>query len=89
MSLRWNHRRSMIMSDPDAESKEAPARNDGGQSLFGVTMLELRIFHCRYIINEAAGLFCGGEVHRVSYCKKHYRLCYVPTKPAPKASSSQ
>jgi len=40
--------------------------------------LELRIFHCRYIIDEA--LFCGGTVHRVSYCKDHYRLCYIRAK---------
>jgi hypothetical protein len=47
----------------------------------GVTLLELRIFHCRYIVNEAETVFCGAEVHRVSYCKKHYRLCYVMAKP--------
>ena len=68
----------MIMDDLDAKSKEAPLRNDGGQSLFGVTILELRIFHCRYIVNE--GIFCGDTVHRVSYCKAHYRLCYVKAK---------
>ena len=81
MSLRWNHRRKMIMDDLDAKSKEAPLRNDGGQSLFGVTILNLRIFHCRYIVSE--GLFCGVEVHRVSYCRAHYRLCYVAKKPSP------
>ena len=68
----------MIMDDLDAKSKKAPLRNDGGQSLSGVTMLELRIFHCRYIVSEA--LFCGDTVHRVSYCKAHYRLCYVRAK---------
>lgn len=68
----------MIMSDVDGQSKEAPVKNGGGQSLFGVTILELRIFHCRYIVSE--GLFCGGAVHRVSYCKAHYRLCYVRAK---------
>ena len=78
MSLRWKHRRNMIMDDLDAKSKEAPARNDGGQSLSGVTMLELRIFHCRYIVSGA--LFCGDTVHRVSYCKAHYRLCYIRAK---------
>ena len=70
----------MIMDDLDAKSKKAPLRNDGGQSLSGVTMLELRIFHCRYIISEAEALFCGAEVHRVSYCKAHYRLCYIRAK---------
>ena len=78
MSLRLNHRRNMIMDDLDAESKEAPLRNGEGQQLSGVTLLELRIFHCRYIVNE--GIFCGGEVHRVSYCKAHYRLCYIKAK---------
>ena len=75
----------MIMDDLDAKSKKAPLRNDGGQSLSGVTMLELRIFHCRYIISEAEALFCGAEVHRVSYCKAHYRLCYIRAK-APASS---
>ena len=87
VSPRWNHRRKMIMDDLDQFRKEAPPRNEGSQSLFGVTILELRIFHCRYIVSGA--LFCGDTVHRVSYCKAHYRLCYIPTKPAPKASSSQ
>ena len=74
----------MIMDDLDAKSKKASLRNDGGQSLSGVTMLELRIFHCRYIVSGA--LFCGDTVHRVSYCKTHYRLCYVRTK-APASNS--
>ena len=68
----------MTMSDMDDEIKEAPVKNGGGQSLSGVTMLELRIFHCRYIVSD--GIFCGGEVHRVSYCKAHYRLCYIRAK---------
>ena len=79
MSLRWNHRRNMIMDDLDAKSKEALPRNGEGQQLSGVTLLELRIFHCRYIVSGA--LFCGDTVHRVSYCKAHYRLCYVKAKP--------
>jgi hypothetical protein len=76
----------MIMDDLDQSRKEAPPRNEGGQSLFGVTILELRIFHCRYIVSEAEALFCGAEVHRVSYCKTHYRLCYVKAK-APASNS--
>ena len=76
----------MIMDDLDAKSKEAPVRNEGSQSLSGVTMLELRIFHCRYIVSEAEALFCGAEVHRVSYCKTHYRLCYIKAK-SPASSS--
>jgi hypothetical protein len=76
----------MIMDDLDLQSKEAPVRNDGGQSLFGVTILELRMFHCRYIVSD--GFFCGDEVHRVSYCKAHYRLCYVKPKRPPPATES-
>jgi hypothetical protein len=73
----------MIMDDLDAKSKEALPRNGEGQQLSGVTLLELRIFHCRYIVNE--GIFCGAEVHRVSYCKTHYRLCYIKAR-APASS---
>ena len=79
----------MIMDDLDAKSKKAPLRNDGGQSLSGVTMLELRIFHCRYIVSEAEALFCGAEVHRVSYCKTHYSLCYVKPKRPPPVPASE
>ena len=71
------------MSDVDNQNNEAPVISGGGQSLSGVTILELRIFHCRYIVSDA--LFCGVEVHRVSYCKDHYRLCYVKAK-APASS---
>jgi hypothetical protein len=70
----------MIMDDFDQSRKKALLRNEGGQPLLGVTLLELRIFHCRYIVSEAEALFCGGEVHRVSYCKVHYRLCYIKAK---------
>ena len=79
----------MTMSDMDDEIKEAPVKNGGGQSLSGVTILELRIFHCRYIVSEAKGIFCGDTVHRVSYCKTHYSLCYVkPKRPPPVPASA-
>jgi len=76
----------MIMDDLDAKSKEALPRNGEGQQLSGVTLLELRIFHCRYIVSE--GFFCGDTVHRVSYCKAHYRLCYLPPKRSPVPASA-
>lgn len=72
------------MDDLEGQSKEAPVRNDGGQSLFGVTLLELRLVNCRYVIGsdeDHGAIFCGSEVHRVSYCKTHYRLCYIKRKP--------
>ena len=49
----------------------------------GVTILHLRLFSCRYVVgqnDEDQFLFCGQEVHRVSYCAHHYRLCYVRRK---------
>ena len=77
------------MSDIDNQNNEAPVISGGGQSLSGVTMLELRIFHCRYIVSEAKGLFCGDTVHRVSYCKTHYSLCYVKPKRPPPVPASE
>ena len=79
----------MIMDDLDAKSKKALPRNGEGQQLSGVTLLELRIFHCRYIVSEAEALFCGAEVHRVSYCKTHYSLCYVKPKRPPPVPASE
>jgi hypothetical protein len=74
----------MIMDDLDPQIKKAPVRNDGGQPLFGVTLLELRLINCRYVIGsdeDLGAIFCGSEVHRVSYCRAHYRLCYIKRKP--------
>ena len=68
----------MTTDELAAPNEDAPLRNEGGLKVSGVTMLELRIFHCRYIVRDA--VFCGDAVHRVSYCKAHYRLCYVRAK---------
>ena len=76
----------MIMDDLDAKSKETLPISGEGQQLSGVTLLELRIFHCRYIVSGA--LFCGDTVHRVSYCKAHYSLCYVKPKRQPPVPAS-
>ena len=49
----------------------------------GVTILQLRLFSCRYIVGKNEDedtLFCGQEVHRVSYCARHYRMCYIKRK---------
>ena len=68
----------MTTDELAAPNEDAPLRNEGGLKVSGVTMLELRIFHCRYIVRDA--VFCGDTVHRVSYCKAHYRLCYIRAK---------
>lgn len=88
-SPRWNRRRNMIMLDFRTQCKEAPAKNDGGQSLLGITILELRLVNCRYIVssNEDHGaMFCGAVVHKVSYCRAHYALCYITPSKAAEAS---
>lgn len=72
------------MNDRGPSRKEdLPQMGEEPQQI-GVTILELRLFSCRYIIrqnDEGDTRFCGTEVHRVSYCKTHYSLCYVKTKP--------
>ena len=81
----------MIMDDLDPSCKEALPKIGEGQSLFGVDILGLRYFSCRYVVgsDEALGtMFCGQEIHRVSYCKKHYVLCYLPPKRPPATVSA-
>jgi len=70
------------MDDAGSSCKEdLPQLGEEPQQV-GVTILELRLFSCRYIIKQTEGvLFCGSEIHRVSYCEAHYRLCYIKTKP--------
>jgi hypothetical protein len=73
----------MIMDDLSGSRKKVSPRQGEEPQQVGVTILELRLFSCRYIIKQAEEevLFCGSEVHRVSYCEAHYRLCYIKTKP--------
>ncbi len=72
----------MIMGDVGLSRKGAPPPDGEGPQQIGVTILELRLFSCRYIVKQdEEALFCGSEVHRVSYCEAHYRLCYIKTKP--------
>lgn len=73
----------MTTDELAAPNEDAPLRNEGGLKISGVTLLELRIFHCRYVIasdEDHGTIFCGDAVHRVSYCKAHYRRCYVAAK---------
>ena len=52
----------------------------------GATILELRLFSCRYIIgsDETVGaIFCGVTVVKLPYCAGHRALCYLPKKLPP------
>ena len=47
-----------------------------------VTIMDLRYNSCRYVTGsdeDLGTLFCGGPVAKRSYCKEHYKLCYIPT----------
>lgn len=44
-----------------------------------VSMDQLTLMKCRYIVSEVNGyhtLYCGKEVHKIPYCKEHYNICY-------------
>ena len=59
------------------------AGEDKQRAAEGVTILHLRLFSCRYVTGkneDDESLFCGQEVHRVSYCARHYRMCYIKRK---------
>jgi hypothetical protein len=72
----------MIMVDAGPSCKEDLPQSGEEPQQVGVTILELRLFSCRYIVKQTEeALFCGSEIHRVSYCEAHYRLCYIKTKP--------
>lgn len=48
----------------------------------GITLFELRLSTCRFIVsdNPENVIYCGNVVHKVSYCKNHYKICYYPAK---------
>ena len=48
----------------------------------GITMLELRLMSCRFIISDENKpvRYCGETAHNASYCKHHYSICYYPPK---------
>jgi len=48
----------------------------------GATILELRIFSCRYIIgsdDNVGAIFCGENVLKPPYCGAHRKICYRGT----------
>jgi len=74
----------MIMDDLSSSCKEALPQSGEGQPILGVTILELRLFSCRYIIGSdenVGAIFCGSQTAKGSYCQTHYSLCYIKTKP--------
>jgi len=48
-----------------------------------VTLFELRYSTCRYIIKDGGfndKIYCGNIASLRSYCKHHYRICYVKAR---------
>jgi len=69
----------MIMNDLDASCKETFPHPGEGQQLSGVTILDLRLFSCRYVIGvdeDLGAIFCGKQTFKVSYCETHHKICY-------------
>lgn len=49
----------------------------------GVQLIELKGNQCHYPFGDPrkAGFhYCGGHVHKRSYCLEHYKACYQPMK---------
>jgi hypothetical protein len=75
----------MIMDDLISSCKEALPPLGEGQPILGVTILELRLFSCRYVIgadDDLGAIFCGLTTFKGSYCKTHHKICYkgLPAK---------
>jgi hypothetical protein len=48
-----------------------------------ISVMELTPNTCKYSVsgNRASDyMFCGGPIHKRSFCKEHYGLCYTPHK---------
>jgi hypothetical protein len=56
----------------DANTDEATLPASGE----GITILELRLFSCRFIIryDEGSAIYCGDTGR--PYCPTHHRMCY-------------
>ncbi len=71
----------MIMPDNCKDDNNILPVSGGDKQHSGVTILELRFSSCRYVVGQDEDdgtLFCGEVIHRVSYCRTHYRACYRP-----------
>ena len=76
------------MNDDCPQRKGVPSRQCQS-SPAGVTILELRLFSCRYIIGsdeDVGAIFCGDTARRPPYCRVHREICYKrpPLTPPPK-----
>ena len=48
-----------------------------------VNILKLTYQSCRFIVeqgNELETKYCNKQIDRASYCKEHYKICYIPAK---------
>lgn len=48
-----------------------------------ISVMELTLNTCKYSVSGVHPkdfLFCGGPIHKRSFCKEHYGLCYTPHK---------
>lgn len=76
----------MIMDDLGQSRNELPPPEGEEPQQIGVTILELRLFSCRFVIGadeDLGALFCGGQTFKGSYCERHHKVCY---KGLPKTS---
>lgn len=61
----------------ETEVFEEPEQNVVG---FGLTIEQLNIDNCRFIVSEEPTLYCGKRIFDRSFCKSCYRRCYVPVR---------
>jgi hypothetical protein len=68
----------MIMDDLSSSCNDALPHQGEGQQILGVTILELRLYSCRFIIryDDDAAIYCGDTGR--PYCMAHRKLCYLP-----------
>jgi len=60
--------------------RKAPTRKIRKNNSFdGIKIDKLNYFSCKYIIRseKTDKFYCGKEIHKISYCKNHYELCYI------------
>lgn len=74
----------MIMDDLISSCNDALPHQGEGQQILGMTILELRLYSCRYVTgadDDLGALFCGVETFKGSYCETHHKICYKGLPP--------
>jgi hypothetical protein len=70
---------------PNLRRKKLPPLPPIDEETRPITLLNLRLDSCRFIINDsnkaADFLFCGQPKHIGSYCKEHHAICYIKAEP--------